>query len=124
MCVCMRVREGWNGGGGGVGGKLKQDMLGIKQSAEKCHMICNTGLIYLASERICCMWFGGENVFLLCSRSGQTQHMETFSERPQVCGGKKKAPDILFLLPLFIAFFSSSQTDWISHICSPYVETS
>lgn len=49
------------------------------------------------------MWFGGENVFLLCSQSGQTQHMETFSERPQVCGGKK-VPDILFLLPLFIAF--------------------
>lgn len=41
-------------------------------------MFWNTALIYLASERICCMWFGGENVFLLCSQSAQTQHMETF----------------------------------------------
>lgn len=58
--------------------ELETGYTGNNTKHKKCHMIWNTALIYLASERICCMWFGGENVFLLCSRSTQTQHMETF----------------------------------------------
>lgn len=99
QCLWVRVRQCWKVGGGETG------YVGNNTKHKKCHMIWNTGLIYLASERICCMWFGGENVFPLCSQCAQTQHMETFSERPWVC--EKKVPDILFLLPLFIAFFSS-----------------
>lgn len=118
VCACVWDSVGrWGGETGYVGNNTKH---------KKCHMIWNTGLIYLASERICCMWFGGENVFPLCSQCAQTQHMETFSERPWVC--EKKVPDILFLLPLFIAFFSSffffSWTDWITYICLPHVEIS
>lgn len=117
VCVCVRVGigAGWKWG-------LKQDMLGITQSTKSVTW-SETELIYLASERICCMWFGGENVFLLCSQCAQTQHMETFSERPM--GPGEKAPDILFLLPLFIAFsVLFFPTDWITYICLPHVEIS
>lgn len=121
VCVCA-AWGGWVRGGGGWGGET--GYVGNNTKHKKCHMIWSEGLIYLASERICCMWFGGENVFLLCSQCAQTQHMETFSERPWVCE-KKRAPDILFLLPLFIAFlelFFLPQTDWITYICLPHVE--
>lgn len=87
-----------------LGGGLKWDMLGITPSTKKCHMIWSTGLIYLASERICCMWFGGVNVFPLCSLCAQTQHMETFSERPWVYEKKRKTVDVLFLLSAFRIF--------------------
>lgn len=106
VCVCA-AWGGWGGETGYVGNNTKH---------KKCHMIWSEGLIYLASERICCMWFGGENVFLLCSQCAQTQHMETFSERPWVCE-KKRAPDILFLLPLFIAFLELfSPSNWLNYI--------
>lgn len=78
--ACVRALEGGGGGGGGETGYV-----GNNTKHKKCHMIWSTGLIYLASERICCMWFREENVFLLCSQCAQTQHMETFSERPWVC---------------------------------------
>lgn len=78
MCMCPRARVRacvhnacesvgmGGGGGGGEGGET--GYVGNNTKHKKCHMIWNTELIYLASERICCMWFGGENVFLLCSQ--------------------------------------------------------
>lgn len=103
-CVWKCVGEGewrWGAGGEGVWNNIQK----------KSHMIWSIGLIYLASEKICCMWFGGENVFFLHSQPPQTQHMETFSERPWVC---EKSSRHLFLLPLFIAFHFFS--NWSNYI--------
>lgn len=99
MCVWARaavVRVCEKTGIVGGGGEAETGYVGNNTKHKKCHMIWNTGLIYLASKRICCMWFGGENVFLLRSQCAQTQHMETFSERPWVCKKKKKLQTFYF----------------------------
>lgn len=116
MCVraqCLCVRE--NAGIVGGGGEVETGYVGNNTKHKKCHMIWNTGLIYLASEGICCMWFGGENVFLLCSQCAQTQHMETFSERPWVCE-KKESFRHFISLPLFIAFWVLFFSNWLNYI--------
>lgn len=107
MCACMRVRESWNGGGGGLGvggGGVETGYVGYKTKHQKVSHDLKHGvdLFGLRKNLLHVVW-RRECFPSLLSIWSDTTHGNIFGEATGLWG-EKKAPDILFLLPLFIAF--------------------
>lgn len=120
--ACGRGLEwrGWGIEGGGV----ETGYVGYKTKHQKVSHDLKHGvdLFGLRKNLLHVVW-RRECFPSLLSIWSDTTHGNIFGEATGLWGEKKSSRHFI-PSPSFHSFFSSFQTDWISHICSPYVETS